>query len=128
MSPTASAPISLWIEFFTVYWHHLSPEQKEFYIGQMKMEAAPPKAVDFSSLEGWEQENLMKHMGEVIQKYRRKKKMPQKEFADLMGKKTSHMSLIESGVKMFTSVDLARAVKLLSIPPRELFLIEDSSS
>lgn len=111
-----------WSTFVVMYWPLLSNEQKDeanalFHKGEM------PPSIGSDALPGMDARITMTHMGNVIKKYREAKKMDQKTFADLIGKKSSHISLIESGEKSFTVVDLFRVCKLLGIPPQEIFTL-----
>ena len=115
--------LAKWAEFFGSYWNSLNSEQRSFYVNKMKNEEDAPSALDIEEIPGMKHSQLKKHMGDLIKLYRNKKGIEQKRFAEILGKKSSHLSLIESGEKMFTVVDLARAIKILGIPPSELFNI-----
>ncbi len=101
-----------------MHWADLLPEEQDMYMAQMIEGKSPPNNLDAKK---FKDEHLMVHIGSVIKKYREKKKLDQKRFAELMKKKASHVSVVESGEKMFTVVDLVKAVNLLKIPLEELF-------
>ena len=113
-----------WLQFFHTYWNLLSKEQVISYIAMMEAGDSPPLMLNPQDLDGWEQVLLKKHMGKVIRKYREKRGIDQKHLATALGKKSSHLSLIEAGEKMFTVVDLNRAIQLLEIPASEIFFVD----
>lgn len=123
MTAPSIRQLTTWIEFFGMYWHLLDDERRKSYLLDMSDGKNPPSLEKLEELEGWQQTRMMKHMGETVRKYREKRKMDQKKLGEIMKKTPSHLSLIESGEKMFTAVDLARVMRILRIPAKELFLV-----
>lgn len=89
----------------------------------MKEGKSPPEQEKISEMSD-DSIKLIRNMGETIRAYREKKSLQQKELAKAMNIGESYMSLIENGKKMFTTVDLAKVMEILSIPPNEMFKVE----
>lgn len=109
-----------WADFILTYWTLLDKDQRDAYALDL-IEGKSPPTITLDDLTEIEHTALRQHQGEVIQKYRKKSKMSSEQLAVLLGKQKTYISLIESGQRSLTVVDMYRIMKTLDIPSTEMF-------